>query len=247
MKKQKLFLAYLFFVGFLISCNDTKEGAYDSKAIESIDKLSETIGKLDACSYSLITDITHSTASGKPAVHKENDVYMKGPNKMYVFNKEPGNRKGYYYNGKEIALFRFDQNTYETKQAPDNTIATITEVHDKYGVDFPAADFFYPTLTDDMIRDFDTIASVGTSKIEGVLCNEINARNAKMNVFIAIEKTTNLPKKLEIYYLGKEKGKSYTITFVDFKSNPTLEDNLFNFTPPADAVKTDFLTKKMDN
>ncbi len=247
MNIQKRLLTLLFFVGFLVSCNESKKGLYDENAIASIDKLSETIGKLDACSYSLVTNITHSETSGKTAEHKESDVYLKGPNKLYIYTKNDGLRKGYYYNGSEVAVFRFDDDTYEVLKAPDNTIATITAVHDKYGVDFPASDFFYPTLTDDMIHDFDTIVSVGKIKIEDVMCNEINAKNAKMNVFISIDEATNLPKKLEIYYLGNEKGKSYQITFLDFKSNPALEDQLFDFTPPTNAVKTDLLTKNLNN
>jgi len=247
MKKYKLIFGSLLAIALFYGCSDTKEGLYDPKAISTIDKLSETIGKLKSCSYSLSTDITYSASSGKPALHKDSDVYMKGPSKMYIYTKEPGSRKGYYYNGSELALFRFDNNTYETAKAPDNTIATITAVHDKYGVDFPAADFFYPTLTDDLIHDFDTIVATKSTKIGGVDCQEINAVNAKANVFISIEKATNLPKKLEIYYLGKEKGKSYTITFIDFKTNPVLEDKLFNFIPPATAVKTELLTKKLED
>lgn len=247
MKRQNLLLIPFFFVAFLVGCSKAKEGAYDSKAIESIDKLSHTIGNLKSCSYSLSTDITQATASGKPAEHRESDVYMKGPNKMHVFTKEPGNRKGYYYNGSEIALFRFDKNTYESVKAPDNTIETIAQVSEKYGVDFPAADFFYPTLTDDMIEHFDTIVDAGTAKIDGVLCKEINGINAKMNVFVSIEEATNLPKRLEIYYLGEEKGKSYVITFSNFKSNPDLTDAIFNFLPPKNATKTALLTKKLDN
>lgn len=247
MKKKKILYIPLLLAVFLISCNDAKKGAYDTNAIASIDKLTETIGKLDACSYSLVTNITHSDSSQLPAEHRENDVYLKGPNKLHVYTKEVGNRKGYYYNGSTLSLFRFDKNTYETLKAPKNTIETITAVHDKYGIDFPAADFFYPTLTDDMIREFDTIADLGKKKIDGVECLEINAKNAKMNVFVSIDAATNLPKRLEIYYLGKEKGKSYEITFIDFKTNPTLEDKIFEFTPPATAVKTDLLTQKLDN
>lgn len=247
MKKSRLLFAGIFATMLLVSCkDDTKEGLYDEKAIASIDKLTVTIGELESCSYSLITNITHSDASGEAPEHKENDVYMKGNNKMYVFNKSDGHRKAYFYNGSEVAVFRFDEDTYEIVKAPETTMATITAIHDKYGVDFPASDFFYPTLTDDMLHDFDTIVSVGKIKIEGTMCDEINAKNAKMNVFVSIDEATNLPKRLEIYYLGEEKGKSYEITFLDFKSNPVLEDNLFEFTPPANAVKTDLLTLKSD-
>lgn len=247
MKKLKLLFVCLSTTLLLIGCDETKEGLYDENAIASIDKLSETIGKLDACSYSLVTNITHSEASGEAPEHKEVDVYLKGPNKMYIYSKKEGERKGYFYNGSEVAVFRFDEDTYEILKAPDNTIATITAVHEKYGVDFPASDFFYPTLTDDMIHDFDTIVQMDDIKIDGNICKEINAKNAKMNVFVSIDASTNLPKRLEIYYLGDEKGKSYEITFLDFISNPVLEDKLFEFTPPANAIKTDLLTKKIDN
>jgi hypothetical protein len=246
LKNKHLLLLPLLLVAFLVSCNKSKKGAYDPKALSAIDSLGVTIGNLNSCSFSLSTNIGHHDSGKVRMSYILSQVYMRGPDKMYIYSVDSSSRKGYYYNGSKLSLYSFDDQKYETIKAPSQIIEVIDSVHKTFGIDFPASDFFYPTLTTDLMNDFDTIAVSGSTSIDGLTCKEINAISAEKNVFISIDESTNLPKRLEIYYLGDKKGESYSITFYNWKTNPVLPDLLFSFAPPPSAIKSSLFVNKTD-
>jgi hypothetical protein len=247
LKNTKLLFLSFIIVAVFAGCSSTTKGVYDPKALSAMDSLGVTIGNLTSCSFALSTNISYSDSGKIKWKHKQSDVYMRGPDKMYIYTADETSRKGYYYSGSDLALFNFDDLTYEVVKAPSNIMTTIDSVHKTFGIDFPASDFFFPTLTGDMINDFDSIYVSGSSKIEGIACKEINASSAKMNAFISIDELTNLPKRLEIYYLGDKKGESYAITFSNWITNPVLPDQMFSFAPPPNAVKTSLFINKTNN
>ncbi|NJN28680.1 MAG: DUF2092 domain-containing protein [Cyclobacteriaceae bacterium] len=227
------------------SCDKQSEKLYDAAAIEQLDMLTETIGALTSCSFILTT--TNVKDGNAEAQHTStNDIYLRGPDKMYIYTHNAPIRKAYYYNGTRLAVLRFDEKTYDEIDAPDNIIKTIDEVHNVYGVDFPAADFFYPTLTDDMMADFDTIAMVQNTIVDGVGCQQIYATNAEHAVFIAIDPKQHLPMLLEIFGKGDKAGEVYSGVFSGWKLNPKLPDTMFNFTAPEGTTKAALLTKPIN-
>jgi hypothetical protein len=199
-------------VAFLAGCSSPIKAAHDPLALNSIDSMGITIDNLTSCIFSFSMNISHKD-SGKIKWKKEqSDVYMRGPDKMYVYTADETSRKAYYYNVSDLALFYFDDLKYEVIKSPSNTMVTIDSIHRTFGIVFPTSDLFYPTLADDMMNDFDTIFVSGSTDIDEVTCKEINAVTAKMTVFVSNDELAHLPKRLEIYYLGDKKGDSYSIS-----------------------------------
>ena len=247
MKNRHLFFLPVMFVTIIVGCSSSGKGVYDPLALNAIDSLGITIGNLTSCSFALSTNISYNDSGKIEWKNKQTGVYMRGPDKMYIYTEDDTSRNAYYYNGSELALFNFDNLNYDVIKSPSNTVATIDSVHRTFGIDFPASDFFYPTLADDLIKDFDTIYVSGSTHIDEVACKEIIAVNAKMTVFLSIDELTHLPKRLEIYYLGDKKGDSYTIRFNNWKTNPVLPDQLFSFAPPPNAVKSSLFINKTND
>ena len=226
----------------LLSCSSPNSGVdkkYDTTAVENLDELSETIGKLNSCSYTLKTIVLKSKDSENTTTH---DVYMRGPDKMHIHSKGNNGQKSYWYNGKQFAYFSYNKNTYDTIVAPDNIIKAIDIIHDKYGIDFPAADFFYPTLTDDIIDNYDQVLSMDDEIVDNVDCAVIEASNNNEVVHIWIEKSSHLPYKMSI---ENTKGDNdyYEAVFSNWKLNSTLPDILFEFTPPENSVRVELKVK----
>jgi len=239
MKPKYLNLIFLFLVVTMMSCNsDSDQGFYDEQAIESLDKLTETIGALTSCSFTTHAEIIKLVDGKLIPSYRQNDIYMRGPDKMYFYVEMDDTRKGFWYDGKQLATFHFDANQHDIMDAPGTIMETIDSVHRNFKIDFPAADFFYPTLTDDIMNQFDTVVYVGTKNIEEIPCKEINATNPNLDVYILIEEATSLPKQLEIYYLGEKEGHTFVTTFSNFIQDPDLPDELFEFAPPSNSVKT---------
>jgi hypothetical protein len=115
-------------------------------------------------------------------------------------------------------------------------MATIDTVNKTYGIDFPAADFFYPTFTDDMIDNFDDLVYAGIMETEGKSCHHIIAKNPSMGVQIWISNDEwPMPVKFVIVYYDEQPNMQYQGTFSHWKLNPDLPSSMFEFTPPLDA------------
>ncbi len=240
--KKRIILYSLLSALFFVSCNSSEEGKYDTRAIESLDKLTETIGKMESLSYTVESYIVNKKSE---ETSKTSNVYLKGSNKMFIENKSTKGDKSFWYNGEKFAYFLFNKNEYDILDAPDNTLKLIDSINNKYGIYFPAADFLYPTLTDDLIDNYTQILYFGDEKMGDVECIVLEATNEETIVQIWIEKETNLPHKMVIESKTNE-NKYYEAEYTNWRINPKLPDLMFEFQPPSGSTQVKFqpLNKK---
>lgn len=235
-QKLKTGLILLIVTFVFAQCGQKNNKEYDTRAIKELDKLSETIGKLDACSYTLkVNKYKKSSDDEWETEEIKHDVYMRGPNKLYIHSKTNQINNSYWFNGAQLAYFSYSQNTFDTISVSGNIIEAIDFVHNKFGIDFPASDFFYPTLTDDIINNYDKVYLIGEEKINNTACFLIEASNKKELINIWIEISTNLPHKLEIF--SDNNKNLYAAQFSNWKINPNLANEIFNFLPPSDSKR----------
>ena len=226
----------------MLSCsspNSERDKKYDTTAVENLDKLSEIIGKLNSCSFTLNTMVSKTDGSEHL---REHDVYLRGPDKMHIYSDGQSGRKSFWYNGKQFSYFSYTEKVYDVIDAPENIVATIDFVHNKYGIDFPAADFFYPTFTDDILNNYSQVLLLDDEVVNNEGYIVIEALNKNEIVHIWIDKISHLPFKMSI---KKENGedKYYEAIFSNWKINPTLPDLLFEFAPPANSSKKELNIK----
>lgn len=225
---------------FLTSCASPDEEQYDIRAIASLDAMSETIGELLAVSYTL-NDV-HVTADGAE-YYNEHDVYMRGRDKMYVYSVGTKGPRSFWYDGETLAYFSYDKNLYAEVEAPETTMKTIEAINVKYNVDFPATDFFYPSLTDDIMDEYDYVLYSGDELINGTESTTVFASNDAGILRVWIDKVSNLPLKMSIESKDST-SEFYEATFSNFKVNPSLPDFLFVSKPPINSGMTEFSSIK---
>jgi hypothetical protein len=218
-------------------------GKYDSAAIFIMDRMSDVIGDLEACSYKL-----HTASDEKNDVHGlvrsygVDEVYMSGPDKLLVSIKNQKGHRQYMYNGKQMVYYSFAENNYGTIEAPSTTMEAIDKIHNEYGVNFPAADFFYPTFTDDMITLFEEIRYLGKVTIDNKECFHVLGKNKDMTVQFWINNDAfTLPAKMLI--TQNSDHSQYEVTFSNWKINPNLPEAMFDFLPPAGANRLRIVAK----
>ena len=242
MKKTIFYLLLL--TPFCVFSQATKK--IDSVALLILDRMSDVIGDLSSCSYNLSTseDILDSE-HGLEKQFAEHEVFMVGPDKMLVQSRGSKYHKGYWYNGKVIAFYSYRENNYAVVNAPPTIIAAIDSLHENYDVDFPAADFFYPTITDDIIEHFNKIVFLGNEVIKDQNCLHIMADNATMNIQIWVSNDAlTLPVKFVIIHKNKDQSTQYEATFSNWKINPDLPATIFEFVTPPGAREIAILSKK---
>lgn len=242
----KMRRAYFGALFLILSFNSYSQNSQiDTVAIMMLNKMGNLIGQLESCSFTLKTsDDGIDVDLGLIKYFNVHQVYMVGPDKMLINSQGDKGHRGFWYNGKHLMYYSYTENNYGVIDAPPNILATIDSVHKNYGIDFPAADFFYPSFTIDLVDQYNNIIYVGKSKVDTKDCFHIIAQNAGMSIQIWIsDDAMFLPVKFVITYYDVTPNQQYEATFSDWKLNPQLPDEMFEFTPPPQAEQLKLLIK----
>lgn len=238
----------LFSMGLTISVSAwTQTPRVDSVAVMILNHMADVIGDMNSCSFKVassndVKDFDFGTIKNVGT----HEVVMVGPDKMLVLSNGDKGHNGYWYNGEQLTYYSFSENNYAVLDAPADIVSTIDTISKDYGIDFPAADFFYPTFTDDLLAEFPSIRFVGMSKVGGKECFNLIASNAQQNVqFWIANDAYYLPLKYVITYKNHE-NMQYGASFTDWVVNPDVPEAVFNFNPPpmANRIKMQPMTQK---
>lgn len=237
---KKLLLIFMGFAATLSSWAQTPK--VDSVAVMILDHMSDVIGELNSCSFKLtasedVLDYDFGTIKRL----EYDDVYIVGPDKILVKSSNDNGKQGYWCNGEIVTYYSFTEDNYATVDAQPDILSTISSLNLNYDIEFPAADFFYPTLTDDLLAHYPVIKFAGAKNVNGVPCFHIIASNDQQTVqFWIANDAFFLPKKLVITYKDNA-NMQYEATFNDWVVNPDLPDAMFNFLPPPTAARITLL------
>jgi hypothetical protein len=240
--KKNLLLLPLLVISFFGYAQEAKD--IDSTAIFILDKMGDVIGDLEAVSFTLNNSSDKLDANKNIVKHyTTSTISLSGPDKLHIRTEGTKGKSGFHYDGAYMSYYNYDENNYVTLEAPESTLEMIDEMHLDYDFRFPAADFFYPSLTDDMVTQFDSIKFLGKKIIDGEACYHIMATNADLNVQLWVSNETYLlPKRFVIIYKNKS-NLQYEATFSNWSLNPNIPDAIFDFMPPPNAKLISILKK----
>jgi hypothetical protein len=243
--RKHIYFAAIILASGLVGCSPADGGYYEDEAVKALDLLTENMGELNSCSFTLTASEETLEEGNWISTNKETDAYINGADQMYFYSVGDNGRRGVWINEGELSLFLFDENQYETRTVPKNLLRTIDSINGNFKFNFPAADFFYPSLTDDLIAFADSLFINDDKTIDGIVYTEVFAKTNEKEIFIWIDSKTNLPKQLEIYDLGADGiEKSYVGSFSNWVEDPKLPSKLFEFSPPENAVASEILKRK---
>jgi len=239
---KAVFISILFIAVFI----NTVFSQIDSAAVVILDSMSSVVTDLESCSFTLKTEYDIYNADLGLVKHSDiAKVYLKAPDKLLVNKKGDKGHKDFYYNGKTFTYFSADNNQYAQAPAPPTIMETIDSISSYYGVEFPAADIFYPDLVDSVIANADNLSYLGLTDIDEKECFHIAGRTQEMTYQIWIASDGSfLPEKMVINYITKTANPQYEAVFQNWNLNPVLEDSMFDFIVPEGAVKIKVLKKK---
>lgn len=208
----------------------------DTAAILILDRMSEVIGSLHSCSYTLRTAHSHDDQDhGRITLFQDHKVYLTGPDGLHVNTTGDKGHFGFWYDGDQVVYYSFTENNFGFMEAPGTIMETIDEIHHRYGVDMPGADVFYPTFVDDLIDQSDMIHFVGTSVINGQECFRVVAHGKEQSVQLWVANDATF---LPVRFIVTEhtmNGAQYSGAFSDWTLNPDIPPAIYQFMPPPGA------------
>ena len=218
---------------------------YDSVAVIIIDHMADVIGDLESCSFKVnIANDVGQSPGGLIKYFSECEVYMSGPDKLLMNVRGHRGHRQLMYNGEQLAYFSFDENNYGVVPAPNSTLKMFDSINSQYDIEFPAADFFYPAFTDDLLESSDSLAFVGMERIGSKEYFHIISYGKSMDIQFWINNDAyNLPARFSITYKNKTDAPQYLAMFSDWQLNPTLPAAMFDFRPPPGATQLRMMSK----
>lgn len=237
-KRIVLYLLPLF-LAQMAQAQAPKARRIDTVAVQVLDKMSATIGDLHSCSVAVHSNYdVVSSELGLIKHSDEIDLYLQGPNKVLVRSEGDRGSRSLFYNGSMLTYYSMDKNQFAQVAKTESIIPMIDTVSKEYGIEFPAADFFYPNFVDDIIGDSRTLVYLGLTRINGKECYHIaGVGTDKTFQFWIANDAYYLPLKMVIVYTDGGTNRQYEATLNDWQINPSLPDAIFEFTAPPHARK----------
>ena len=217
----------------------TQTGRVDTVAVDILDKMSATIGDLSSCSVNV--NANYDIVSRELGLVKHSDeeqVYLHGPNKLLVRSEGDKGARSFYYDGAMLSYYSMDKNQYGQVPLQDSLVQMMDTVNKLYGIDFPIADFFYPTFVDDILAESRELVYLGLTTVDGKECFHIaGVGKDKTFQFWINHDAFFLPAKVVIVYNEGGQNRQYEATLNDWQVNPNLPDAIFQFIPPHSAQR----------
>jgi hypothetical protein len=211
----------------------------DTVAVAILDKMSAVIGELSSCSVTIKSnyDVT-SKHLGLIKHSDEQELFLHGPDKLLVKSDGDRGSRDLYFDGNRLSYYSLDKNQYGQIDASMSLMQMIDTVSKLYGIEFPAADFLYPSFVDDILADSRELVYLGLTKVNGKECYHIAGVGMdKTFQFWISDDAYSLPLKLVIVYTGQDMDPQYEAVLSDWQVNPNLPDALFTFTVPHKAQR----------
>ncbi len=232
-------LLLIIFIAVINSQANAQAPKIDTVAVSVLDRMSAMIGGFNSCSVTIKSyyDI-NSRELGLVKHSNEHDLYLHGPDKLLVRSEGDKGSRYFVYNGKTLTYYSLDKNQYGSIQLQSPVMDMIDSVNKIYGIEFPAADFFYPGFVDDILSEAKNLAFLGVTKVNDKECFHIagTAKDKTFQFWIS-DDAFYLPLKMAIVYTNKENNPQYEAELSNWKVNPDLPDALFEFNPPPKAKK----------
>jgi hypothetical protein len=169
-------------------------------------------------------------------------VTVRRPNGIRTIRKGLAFDQELFYDGKQLTLYRTQQNYYASIDAPPTIDQMLDYAIDKLGVTAPAADLLYSNPYQVLMENVKTGNYVGETLLNGVKCHQLAFRGKDVDWQIWIEDGDRpVPRKFVLTSTKIKGAPQYIGVFSDWDFAPQLSEAEFTFVPPKEAVKISFL------
>jgi hypothetical protein len=211
----------------------------DTIAVAILDRMSSIIGDLSSCHVTVKSNYDiRSQHLGLVKHGDEEQLYMQGPDKLLIRSQGDRGDRSIYYDGNSLSYYSLENNQFATIQLSAPIVEMIDTVNKIYGINFPAADFFYPSFVDDLLSESKNLIYLGMTKVDGKDCFHIAGTSAdKTFQFWITDDALTLPLKMVIIYTNQDMNPQYEAVMSDWQINPVLPAAMFQFMAPPKAKK----------
>jgi hypothetical protein len=216
-------------------------GAIDPRAMATLRSMSDYLKTLKT--FRINSDVSRDEivdSNMKIQKSASNEISVQLPDRLHAHIAADEQDLQFFYDGQTLTLYDTKGKHYAVAPTPPTVAGTLDAIRARYGIVFPLADFIYMSADENLLQNITEAGYIGTSRIDGVECDHIAIRQVDVDWQVWIEKDqTPLPRKLVITSKKQPTQPQYIAT-LRWDLSPDIDNNLFTFTPPPDAVRIKF-------
>jgi hypothetical protein len=170
------------------------------------------------------------------------EAVVHRPDKLWINHTGDFFNKRLWYDGTSLSLLSLVDLFYATAKAPRKIDAALDQMWDEYGVTTPVVDFLVSDPYNDLMEGVKGAMYAGLHDVDGVPCHHLSFVEEDLDWQIWIEDGKRfVPRKFSVTY-KKDPGSPTTVTvFKNWDFSTKHSARLFEFKPPGNARKIEFL------
>ena len=176
------------------------------------------------------------------------ELQVRRPNRLRAEVHSTWRNRELIYDGSAITLLNRAQNFYGTVHTTGSLDEAMDVASERFGIAMPLEDFVRSDLHKDLIRKAASGADIGPVTVMGVPCEHLAFTQDNIDWQLWIENGARpVPRKFVITYKDEADSPQYTAIFSNWDFTTRLPDFVFQFEPPAGALKIKVQEMKAGN
>ncbi len=229
--------------GLLLSAPSRAEApAVDPAAVQALQKMTDYVSTLQQFRVHTQSTLEDVLDSGQRIDYDvAARVAVRRPDRVYSERLGQGVNQVFFYDGKSLTLFTPADNTYAADKAPKTIEEMIDFTREELGLLIPVSDLIYRNAYAILMEGVTAATVVGKSMIGEASCTHLAFRrpDVEFQIWVA-DAERPLPCKYVVTDTSTPELISTVTVMSDWDFAP-LGDAVFNFQPPRDARKIDFI------
>jgi hypothetical protein len=170
-------------------------------------------------------------------------ITVRRPDRMAVdITDRDGTRRGFRFDGKQIAFFGVDEKVYATAEKTGDLDAAFLYFTRDLRMPLPMAELFSNNLPKTLKDKVSEAYSVEETTIDGTQGNHLAIRNDMIDAQMWIAKGDKpVPQRIVLTYKLEDGEPQFWANFRDWNFSPETPDSLFTFTPADGARRIAFI------
>lgn len=227
------------YVPVLAQETKTATPATDEQAMSTLMRMAEFLAK--APRFSVTTDIGYDVEQDwgqKLEFGATRNITVRRPDRLAVdITDRDGTRRGFRFDGKQLAFFGLEEKAYATAQKAGDLDAAIAYFKQDLRMPLPLAELVSNNLPKILKERTNQAYAVEDATIGGTHCDHLALRNDFVDAQIWIAKGDQpLPQRVVLTYKREDGQPQFWANFREWNLSPETPDSLFIFTP-ADGME----------
>lgn len=215
----------------------TRSVEIDPQAEAVLKRMGDTLDAAKAVRFRVRATMERPVETGQlAAFHRTSEITMVPPDRLCSKTDSDDGMWSAWYHGAKLTVLDREANEYATEEVPGRIDRMLDYMAEQYDLVMPMADLLAGETYASLLAEAESGSYVGLHSVGETKCHHLLFRQENIDWQIWIDAGEQpLPRKLVISYKLEPDEPQYTAMIDDWDLAPTVSEDIFTFTPPADA------------